>query len=184
MTKVWHLYEVVISNSLVWLKLQASRSSSEILSRSFETHFTGTDYSVEGHRPVTPFKLSQRSRYIAIGRQLWISSQRVGTTTNSTLWGLPIHGAKPCRTTAIATDRRVGWPYIVLILACTMRPISGQASPRTSSTISISNRWRRGLLASMNPEGRRGSKERGNHRPGVSSFSRRSLKSKPESRGG
>ena len=65
MTKVWHLYEVVISNSLVWLKLQASRSSSEILSRSFETHFTGTDYSVEGHRPVTPFKLSQRSRYIA-----------------------------------------------------------------------------------------------------------------------
>ena len=62
---MWHLYEVVIRNSRVWLKLQASRSLSGTLSRFLEAHFTGTNYRVDGQRPVTPFRLSQRSRYIA-----------------------------------------------------------------------------------------------------------------------
>ena len=60
-----HLYEVVISNSRVWLKVQASCSSSEQSAAFFESRFTGTDYIVDGHHPVTPFRLSQRSCYIA-----------------------------------------------------------------------------------------------------------------------
>ena len=60
-----HLYEVVISNSRVWLKVQASCSSSEQSAAFFEYRFTGTNYRVDGQRPVTPFRLSQRSRYIA-----------------------------------------------------------------------------------------------------------------------
>ena len=65
MTEVWHLYEVVISNSRVWLKVQASCSSSEQSAAFFEARFTGTDYRVDGQRLVTPFRLSQRSHYIA-----------------------------------------------------------------------------------------------------------------------
>ena len=63
---MWHLYEVVISNSRMWLKLQASSSSSEQAASVFEYGFTGTDYTtVDGHRPVTPFRLSQHSHYVA-----------------------------------------------------------------------------------------------------------------------
>ena len=63
---MWHLYEVVISNSRVWLKVQASCSSSEQSAAFFEFRFNGTDYTpVDGHRPVTPFRLSQRSHYLA-----------------------------------------------------------------------------------------------------------------------
>ena len=66
MTEAWHLYEVVISNSRVWLKVQASCSSSEQSAAFFEYRFSGTDYTtVDGHRPVTPFRLSQRSHYLA-----------------------------------------------------------------------------------------------------------------------
>ena len=65
MAEVWHLYEVVISNSRVWLKLQASRSSSGISSKFFEARFTGTNCRVDGQRLVTPFRLSQRSDHIA-----------------------------------------------------------------------------------------------------------------------
>ena len=60
-----HLYEIAISNSRVWLKVQASCSSSEQSVTFFESRFSGTDYTVDGHRPVTPFSLSQRSCYIA-----------------------------------------------------------------------------------------------------------------------
>ena len=60
-----HLYEVVISNSRVWLKVQASCSSSEQSAAFFECRFNGTDYIVDGHPPVTPFRLSQRSHYVA-----------------------------------------------------------------------------------------------------------------------
>ena len=61
-----HLYEVVISNSRVWLKVQASCSSSEQSAAFFEFRFNGTDYTtVDGHLPVTPFSLSQRSHYVA-----------------------------------------------------------------------------------------------------------------------
>ena len=65
MTKVRHLYEVVISNSRVWLKVQASCSSTEQSAAIFEARFNGTDYIVDGHCPVTPFSLSQRSHYVA-----------------------------------------------------------------------------------------------------------------------
>ena len=59
-----HLYEVAISNSRVWLKVQASCVSSEHSAVFFECRFTGTDY--DRHRPVvSAFKLSQRSHYIA-----------------------------------------------------------------------------------------------------------------------
>ena len=66
MTEAWHLYEVVISNSRVWLKVQSSCFSSEQSAGFFEYRFNGTDYTpVDGHRPVTPFRLSQRSHYLA-----------------------------------------------------------------------------------------------------------------------
>ena len=65
MAKKWHLYEVVISNSRVWLKMQASWYP-EHVAVFFEHRFTGTDYTaVGGHRAVTPFKLSQRSGHVA-----------------------------------------------------------------------------------------------------------------------
>ena len=60
-----HLYEVVISNSRVWLKVQASCSSSEQSAAFFESRFNGTDYIVDGHLPVSPFRLSQRSHCVA-----------------------------------------------------------------------------------------------------------------------
>ena len=65
MTEAWHLYEVVISNSRVWLKVQSSCLSSEQSAIFFEYRFSGTDYTtVDGHRPGTPFRLSQRSHYL------------------------------------------------------------------------------------------------------------------------
>ena len=65
-TEVQHLYEVVISNPLVWMKMQASCSSKEQSAAFFEARFNGTDhYTVDGHRPVTPFRLSERSHYVA-----------------------------------------------------------------------------------------------------------------------
>ena len=66
MTEAWHLYEVVISNSRVWLKVQSSCFSSKQSAGYFEYRFNGTDYTpVGGHRPVIPFRLSQRSHYLA-----------------------------------------------------------------------------------------------------------------------
>ena len=65
MTEVSHLYEVVISNSRVWLKVQAACSSSEQSAAFFEHRFNGMHYAVDGHRPVIPFRLSQRSPYVA-----------------------------------------------------------------------------------------------------------------------
>ena len=65
-----HLYEIVISNSRVWLKVQASCSSSEQSAAFFECRFNGTDYIADGHPPVTPFRLSQRSHDIAN----WVST--------------------------------------------------------------------------------------------------------------
>ena len=63
---MWHLFEVVIINSRIWLKVQASCESSEQAAAFFEYRFTGTEYTtVDGERPVTPFKLSKRSHYIA-----------------------------------------------------------------------------------------------------------------------
>ena len=60
-----HLYEIVISNPRMWLKVQASCSSSEQSAALFESRFTGTDYIVDGHQPVTPFRLSERSHFMA-----------------------------------------------------------------------------------------------------------------------
>ena len=60
-----HLYEIVISNSRMWLKVQASCSSTEQSAAFFEARFNGTDYIVDGHQLVTPFRLSQRSHYVA-----------------------------------------------------------------------------------------------------------------------
>ena len=65
MTETWHLYEVLIRNSRVWLKVQASCLSSEQSAAFFECRFTGTDYIVDGHHPVTPFRLPQRSQNVA-----------------------------------------------------------------------------------------------------------------------
>ncbi len=62
---MWHLYEIAISNSRMWLKIQASCSSSEQSAAFLESRFNGTDYILDEHRPVTPFRLSQRSHHIA-----------------------------------------------------------------------------------------------------------------------
>ena len=63
---MWHLHEVVISNSRVWLKVQASGESVEQAAAFFEARFNGSDYvTVDGYQPVTPFSLSERSHYVA-----------------------------------------------------------------------------------------------------------------------
>ena len=62
---MWHLYEMVIGNSRVWLKVQSSCRSTDQAGAFFEARFNGTDYIVDGQPPVTPFRLSQRSHYIA-----------------------------------------------------------------------------------------------------------------------
>ena len=57
---MWHLHEVVISNSRVWMKIQASGESTEQAAAFFEARFNGTDYiTADGHRPVTPFRLGE-----------------------------------------------------------------------------------------------------------------------------
>ena len=64
--RMWHLHEVVISSSRVWLKVQASCESIEQAGAFFEARFNGTDYmTVDGHRPVTPFRLSERANFVA-----------------------------------------------------------------------------------------------------------------------
>ena len=60
-----HLYEVVISNSRMWLKVQASCSSLEQSEEFFKCRFNGTDHFMEGRLSVAPFRLSKRSHYIA-----------------------------------------------------------------------------------------------------------------------
>lgn len=61
----WHLYEVVISNPRLWLKIQTSHSSLKNSAVFFEARFNGTNYTtVDGHRPVTPFRLSESSQHI------------------------------------------------------------------------------------------------------------------------
>ena len=47
-----HLYEVVISNSRVWLKVQGSCESTEQAGAFFECGFTGTDYIVGNYSPM------------------------------------------------------------------------------------------------------------------------------------
>ena len=49
----------------MWLKVQASCASPEQSATFFESRFTGTDYIVDDHQPVTPFRLSERSHFIA-----------------------------------------------------------------------------------------------------------------------
>ena len=60
-----HLYEVVISNARLWFKLQASCWSSRQAAMFLESRFNGTHYvTVDGHQPVTPFRLSKCSNHI------------------------------------------------------------------------------------------------------------------------
>ena len=179
---MWHLYEVVISNSRVWLKVQASCSSSEQSAAFFEFRFNGTDYTpVDGHRPVTPFRLSQRSHYLAN----WVSmADRLPAGWDNDefhIVGLPIHGAKLCLTTAIATDRKGDWtPLFVLTSACTMTRISAPASPTTSGTASISNRWRE-RIAGLDESRREERLERERRSPPRGEVL---FEAKPEERGG
>ena len=51
---MWHVYEAVISNSLVWLKVQGSCESTEQAAAFFGCRFTGTDYTVDGKVPCNP----------------------------------------------------------------------------------------------------------------------------------
>ena len=63
---MWHLYEMIISNSRVWLKVQASCESTEQAAAFFASRFNGTDYiTMDGHRPVTPFRITERFHYVA-----------------------------------------------------------------------------------------------------------------------
>ena len=65
MTDRWHLYEVVISSPRVWLKVQSSCRSTEQAAAFFEARFNGTDHFPDGEFPVTPFRLSGRSDWVA-----------------------------------------------------------------------------------------------------------------------
>ena len=60
-----HLYEMVIGNARVWLKLQASCESTEQAGAFFECRFNGNDCILDGKLAITPFRLSKRSDYIA-----------------------------------------------------------------------------------------------------------------------
>ena len=61
-----HLYEMVISNDRMWFKLQAPCWSSRQAAAFMEARFNGTRYvTADGHRPVTPFRLSECSSHIA-----------------------------------------------------------------------------------------------------------------------
>ena len=61
-----HLYEMVISNDRMWFKLQAPCWSSRQAAEFMEARFNGTRYvTADGHRPVTPFRLSECSSDIA-----------------------------------------------------------------------------------------------------------------------
>ena len=63
---MWHLYEVIIRSSRVWLKVQASCESTEQAEAFFAARFNGTEYiTMDGHRPVTPFRIVERSHYVA-----------------------------------------------------------------------------------------------------------------------
>ena len=65
MKEAWHLYEAVIGNTRLWFKLQAS-CSSRAPAPFFEYRFTGAEYTpVDGDRPLTPFRLSERCQHIA-----------------------------------------------------------------------------------------------------------------------
>ena len=61
---MYHLYETVISNSRIWLKIQASCASPDQATAFFQSRFTGNDQLPNGSVPVTPFKLSRRSHFI------------------------------------------------------------------------------------------------------------------------
>ena len=61
-----HLYETVISSDRMWFKLQASCWSSRQAAGFLESRFNGILYvTADGHRPVTPFQLSDCSSHIA-----------------------------------------------------------------------------------------------------------------------
>lgn len=64
-TDRWHLYEVVISSPRVWLKVQSSCRSTEQAAAFFEARFNGMDHFPDGELPVTPFRLSKRSDWVA-----------------------------------------------------------------------------------------------------------------------
>ena len=62
-----HLYEMVISNDRMWFKLQAPCWSSRQAAEFMEARFNGTRYvTADGHRPVTPFRLSNCSSDMAL----------------------------------------------------------------------------------------------------------------------
>ena len=63
-SEMWHVYELVIINSFVWMKLQGSCESTEQAAAFFGCRFTGTDYTVDGKVRVAPFRLSERSHYV------------------------------------------------------------------------------------------------------------------------
>ena len=61
-----HVYEMVVSNDRMWFKLQAPCWSSRQAAGYFEWRFNGTPYmTVDGHRPISPFRLSDCSNHIA-----------------------------------------------------------------------------------------------------------------------
>ena len=77
---MWHLYEVVISNSLVWLKIQASCESLEQAMETFEEWFGGEDPNPT--RPVYPW------HSFSIPTKLSLRSDRI-TNWGSVESGLP-----------------------------------------------------------------------------------------------
>jgi len=65
MKNKWHLYEAVIRNSRVWLKVQASCRSLEQSIAFFEARFNGTRFISDEGQLVTPFRLPEVSNHIA-----------------------------------------------------------------------------------------------------------------------
>ena len=60
-----HLYETIIGNDRFWFKLQATCWSSRQAAVYMEARFNGARYTTaDGHRPVTPFRLSECSNEI------------------------------------------------------------------------------------------------------------------------
>ena len=61
-----HLFEAVISNHRVWLKIQVSCWSVRHAAMILESRFNGSNFILpNGFSPVTPFRLSERAEHIA-----------------------------------------------------------------------------------------------------------------------
>ena len=145
-----HLFEIVLESHRMWVKFQASCSSSEQALAFLQSRLGGED--PDPPVPVYPYlsfeiptNLSERVGNIANWESVKDSFPEDWMTTSSGWLKVPTRGARVCRMTATVRGGRVDWtPYSVLTLACRARRPAGQASLQTSDTWNTSGNCARG----------------------------------------